>query len=82
MSTCQLSVKLLRHPAVYGVIINAVISNPSMYLYELRRHLYQSTGIKVTICQALKLGFYMQGISIRQCDIERLWRKWHILMQR
>lgn len=70
--------RILKHPDVYSVIIEAVMANPSMYLSELRRHLYQVTGIETsiaTVYRALKrLGLTrkrLRHISIRQCSIAR-----------
>ena len=55
--------RILRHPKVYGVIVDAVIANPSLYLYELRQHLYQSTKYFNHISSTKTPGFYTQKIT-------------------
>ena len=59
-------------------LLEAVVANPSMYFSELRRHIYQVTGVQVsvsTIYRTLKrLGLTrkkLRHISIRQCDQAR-----------
>ena len=71
-------VRVLEHPDLCDAMLEAVVSNPGIYLCKIRRYIYRLTGVNVsvpTICRALKqFGFTrkkLKHISIKQCSLAR-----------
>ena len=70
--------RTLEQPDLYGVIVEAVMSHPGMYLSEMQKVLLKNTGISVsltTICRTLKrLGFTrkrLRYIAMQQNEFKR-----------
>ena len=61
------------------IVMQALIHNPTMYLYEIQEHLHQLTGKRVclsTICRTIKeKGFTrkkVQSIALQQSEQQRI----------